>query len=255
MNLLITGSNGYIAQNLFIGLSSKYNITRIARKNFDLTSYVETCEWFNQKEYDIVIHTATSGGSRLKEEDHSVYDNNMRMINNLHSNKHCFNKLITFGSGAEFFHDTPYASSKKDITAIVNNTDNWFNLRIFAVFDENELDTRFIKSNILRYIKKEPMLIHKDKIMDFFYMKDLISLVDFYIKNDKISKEVNCSYHNKFTLTDIANIINDLSDYKVPIKVQQSGLDFYCEDSDLPIQTVGLKTGIEETYERLLKQV
>lgn len=254
-NVLITGSNGYIAKSLYEHFNKDCNITCVSRNDFDLSDQNATCEWFNQKEYDIVIHTATSGGSRLKEENYSIYDNNMKMINNLHMNKHCFKKLITFGSGAEFFHDTPYASSKKDITAIVNNTDNWFNLRIFAVFDENELDTRFIKSNILRYIKKEPMLIHKDKIMDFFYMKDLISLVDFYIKNDKISKEVNCSYHNKFTLTDIANIINDLSDYKVPIKVQQSGLDFYCEDSDLPIQTVGLKTGIEETYERLLKQV
>ena len=176
----------------------------------------------------------------------------MKMINNLHSNRHKFNKLISFGSGAEIFHDTPYGDSKRDIHDIVKNTDGWYNLRIFAVFDENELDTRFIKSNIIRYMKKEQLVIHKDKIMDFFYMKDLISLVDFYIKNDKISKEVNCSYHNKFTLTDIANMINDLSDYKVPIKVQQSGLDFYCEDSDLPIQTVGLKTGIRETYNNII---
>lgn len=255
INILITGSNGYIANNLFIALSSKYNITRITRQNFDLTNYNETCEWFRGRQFDVIIHTAISGGSRLNEENYSVYDNNMKMINNLHANKNCFKKLITFGSGAEFFHDTPYASSKRDITAIVNNTDNWFNLRIFAVFDENELDTRFIKSNIIRYIKKEEMLIHKDKIMDFFYMKDLISLVDFYIKNDKISKEVNCSYHNKFTLTDIANMINDLSDYKVPINVQQSGLDFYCEDSNLPIQTIGLKNGIEETYKKLLHSV
>ena len=29
MNILITGGNGYIAQNLFIGLASKYNITKI----------------------------------------------------------------------------------------------------------------------------------------------------------------------------------------------------------------------------------
>jgi len=253
--ILITGGNGYIAKSIDAALKLNYKITSISRNDFDLSDYNATCKWFQEKQYGVVIHTATSGGSRIKEENNSVYDNNMKMINNLHANKHCFKKLITFGSGAEFFYDTPYAKSKKDINAIVNNTDNWFNLRIFAVFDENELNTRFIKSNILRYIKKEPMLIHKDKIMDFFYMKDLISLVDFYIKNDKINKEVNCSYHNKFTLSDIANMINSLSNYKVPIKVQQSGLDFYCEDSDLPIQTIGLKTGIEETYERLLKQV
>jgi nucleoside-diphosphate-sugar epimerase len=253
--ILITGGNGYIARSLYKKLNTLHDITSITRSNFDLSDYNSTCEWFNEKFYDVVIHTATTGGSRLKEENNLIYENNMKMINNLHSNRHKFNKLISFGSGAEIFHDTPYGDSKRDIHDIVKNTDGWYNLRIFAVFDENELDTRFIKSNIVRYMKKEQLVIHKDKIMDFFYMKDLISLVDFYIQNDNISKEVNCSYENKFTLFDIANIINNLSDYKVPIVINEKGLDFYCEDSDLPIQTIGLEQGILETYNELKKLV
>jgi len=256
MKILITGGNGYIAKSLYSVFSCQYQVTSITRNDFDLSDNEQVCSWFDTNQYDVVIHTAISGGSRLQEDDQTVFDKNMKMFSNLVQNKHRFSKLISFGSGAEFFHgDTSYANSKREITKQIQELDQFYNLRIFAVFDENELDTRFIKSNILRYIKKEPMLIHKDKIMDFFYMKDLISLVDFYIKNAKISKEVNCSYHNKFTLSNIANMINDLSDYKVPIKVQQSGLDFYCEDSNLPIQTIGLKNGIEETYKKLLQSV
>jgi nucleoside-diphosphate-sugar epimerase len=127
-----------------------------------------------------VIHTAISGGSRLQLDDSSVFDKNMSMFNNLVANQKSFSKLISFGSGAEIFHgDTPYANSKREIANKIQNYDNFYNLRIFGVFDENELNTRFIKANLIRYLKKEPMVIHQNKIMDFFYMKDLISLVDY----------------------------------------------------------------------------
>lgn len=256
MKIVITGGNGYIAKKLYSAFSHQHQVISITRNNFDLSDNKQVCSWFEHNQCDVVIHTAISGGSRLQNDEFSTFDNNMAMFNNLIANKHCFSKLISFGSGAEIFHsDTPYANSKREIAKQIQDLDGVYNLRIFAVFDEDELNTRFIKSNIIRYIRKEPMIIHKDKIMDFFYMKDLISLVDFYIKNDNLSKEVNCSYHNKFTLTDIANMINDLSNYKVPIKVQQSGLDFYCEDSNLPIQTIGLKNGIEETYKKLLQSI
>jgi hypothetical protein len=50
-------------------------------------------------------------------------------------------------------------------------------------------------------------------------------------------------------------MINNLSDYKVPIVINEKGLDFYCEDSDLPIKTIGLEQGIRETYNELKKLV
>jgi GDP-L-fucose synthase len=253
MNILITGGNSYIAQNLFIGLSSKYNVTRITRQNFDLTSYDETCEWFHERQFDVVIHTAISGGSRLHEDEHSVFENNMAMFNNLVANKHCFSKLISFGSGAELFHgNTPYANSKREIAKRIFEHSNFYNLRIFGVFDHNELNTRFIKANILRYINKEPMLIQSNKLMDFFYMKDLISLVQYYIKNDTLDKTINCSYETKSTLVNIANFINTLSDYKVSVNIEQKHtLDFYCGNSYLPITPIGLEQGILNTYKIL----
>ena len=41
--------------------------------------------------------------------------------------------------------------------AILNN-DNFFNLRIYGIFDHDEWNSRFIKSNILRYINKEKII-------------------------------------------------------------------------------------------------
>jgi hypothetical protein len=91
--------------------------------------------------------------------------------------------------------------------------------------------------------------------MDLFYMQDLINLVDYYITNDGI-KEINCSYDYKYTLSNIANIINQLSTYTVPIVIENKGkLDFYCgEYSELPIQTIGMVTGIKNTFRELYEK-
>jgi GDP-L-fucose synthase len=253
MRILITGGNGYIAKSLYSAFSNQYQVTSVSRNEFDLTNHSKTCSWFEGKYFDIVIHTAISGGSRLQTDQHLVFTQNMAMFDNLVDNKEHFFKLITFGSGAELFHgNTPYANSKRQISKEIIKHPNFYNLRIFGVFDHNELDTRFIKSNIIRYINKQPMIIHSDKIMDFFYMKDLISLVNYYITNDG-TKEINCSYEYKYTLSNIANIINQSSTYTVPIVIENKGkLDFYCgEYSELPIKTVGMVTGIKNTFEIL----
>lgn len=254
MKILITGGNGYIAQSLEKGLSSfPYDITCVTREDFDLTDKEVTDEWFADKHFDVVIHTAIKGGSRLKPDIGEVFYQNLQMFYNLYYNKSHFNKLIQFGSGAELGQPTtPYGLSKKIIKDICNIEDNFYNIRIFAVFGENELDTRFIKSNIKRYINKESIIIHQNKYMDFFYMEDLVSLVKYYIKESHLPKIAECSYNEKYTLLDIANIINNLSDYKVPIEQ----LDFKIGDSYISttipnLQLIGLEQGIKEVYNKL----
>ena len=254
MKILITGGNGYIAKSLYSAFSKQYQITVITRNDFDLSDNIQVCSWFENNQYDVVIHTAINGGSRLQDDDQAVYDKNLEMFNNLIKNKYCFSKLISFGSGAEIYHgNTPYANSKRKIAEIVNTTENLYNLRIFGVFDHNELLTRFIKGNILRYLKKEPMILHSNKIMDFYYMNDLINIVDHYIKNNNLPKTVNCSYDEKYTLTHLANFINTLDNHKVPVIIESNGdLQFYCGNAhNLPITEVGIKQGIINTFNYL----
>lgn len=254
LKILITGGNGYIAKSIYNSLNDRYEITTITRSNFDLTDYNQTCEWFYERQYDVVIHTAVNGGSRLKADDSSVIKNNIAMFENLCANKFQFKKLISFGSGAEIFNSGKfYGASKKIIADAIQFIPNFYNLRIFGTFDENELDTRFIKANIIRYIKKEPMVIHTDKIMDFFYMKDLVFLVDHYITHEALPKTINCSYSQKYTLTNITSIINTLGNYTVPIIIENKNkLQFYCgEAHHMPISVLGLETGIYTVYNAL----
>jgi len=253
MNILITGKNGYIAKSLANKLNEKYSVVGIGKDNFDLTDRESTNEWFKDKHFDVVIHTTVVGGSRLKQDDEKVFFQNLSMFYNLLSNQDKFNQLISFGSGAELGYPVdPYGLSKNIINKIIQNEPKFNNIRIFAVFDENELDTRFIKSNIKRYINKQPLNIHQDKYMDFFYMDDLVSTVEYIIFNPQI-KEINCSYSQSYSLHDIASLINQLSDYECEIKIEQKGLakDYIGQYQNLNIPFIGLEKAIKQIYEKI----
>ena len=261
MKILITGGNGYIARSLNKGLwkgADRPHITSITRKDFDLTDREATNDWFNDKYFDVIIHTAVVGGSRLKKDNGDTFYQNIQMFYNLLNNKHCFNKLIHFGSGAELNMPTdPYGLSKNVISKIIDTEPNFYNIRIYGVFDENELDTRFIKSNIKRYINKESIKIYQNKIMDFFYMKDLVMLVKYYINEPHLPKNVDCSYDYNHSLHDIAYIINNLSDYKVDIEFTGGvfGHDKYAGEYNPIIKNyIGLEQGIKDTYKKLLDE-
>ena len=256
MKLLITGGNGYIAKSLIKGLwvgTDRPNITSITRKNFNLIDREATNNWFSNKYFDVVIHTAVVGGSRLKKDNGGTFYQNIQMFYNLLNNKHCFGKLIHFGSGAELnMPNDPYGLSKNVINKIINTEPNFYNIKIFGVFDENELDTRFIKNNIKRYINKQPIEIHQDKLMDFFYMKDLVELVKYYIHKNNLPKSVDCTYGKDVFLSDIAYIINNLSNHKVKINIGEGkGTNYTGNPILLNIKWTGLEQGIKGTYKKL----
>ena len=258
MNILITGGNGYIAKSLSSKLDNTISITR---KDLDLTDRKATNDWFCNKYFDVVIHTAVKGGSRLIKDKADVCYQNLQMFYNLLNNKHCFNKLIHFGSGAELGMPTePYGLSKNIISKIIDSEPNFYNIRIFGVFDENELDTRFIKNSIKHYINKQPIEIHQDKLMDFFYMEDLVKLVKCYIRQGRthhlhLPKNIDCTYETDPSLSDIANIINNLSNYKVRINIGEGkGKDYVGCLNPLNIQWIGLEQGIKETYKKIINE-
>jgi hypothetical protein len=176
------------------------------------------------------------------------------MYYNLLANESKFKKFISIGSGAEIFaQEEPYGLSKHVINYSMKNKTNFHNVRIFAVFDENELETRFIKSSILKYLNNQSIEIHQDKLMDFFYMKDLITLMEYCISADDLPKEINCSYRNIYHLKDIANIINKMDEHSVPIRVvnKKIGTSYIGNFTNLGIEYVGIEQGIENVFNKL----
>ena len=146
--------------------------------------------------------------------------------------------------------------AKNIICRLIEDQGKCFSFRLFNVFGADEESARFIRANIQRYIDKEPIIIHQNKIMDFFYIDDLVTLVKFYLEKSYIPEEINAVYKTKYMLSEIASIINKLSDYKVNVSFEQDGWSkTYVGKStrldllNLPLK--GLEQGILETYNKL----
>ena len=87
--------------------------------------------------------------------------------------------------------------------------------------------------------------------MDFFYMGDLIKLVEHYIREKHLPKHIDCSYPYRYSLDKIANMINNLSDYKVEIEIGLPGHDYIGSYTHIITDYIGLEQGIKETYKKV----
>ena len=96
MNILVTGAKGYIARNL-IRLLPQYNFTKVDHENVDLTDTKSVNNLFLNKYFDVVIHTAVSGGKRIRKQDPNCLYDNIVMHNNLIRNEEKFSKFIHYG--------------------------------------------------------------------------------------------------------------------------------------------------------------
>ena len=256
MRILITGANGYIGKTLHNALRDTHYVVAINRSNFDLTDATALGEFFKgSHHFDVVLHCAVAGAANPRDTNQSIMDKNLTAYYNLLQFRKHYTRLIHFGSGAEtYLPNTPYGYSKKVIAKSILNQDNFYNIKIFGVFDENELNTRFIKANIKRYINKEPIEIHEVKFMDFFYMEDLISVVKYYIGEKEPPKEFDCVYSkSSYTLFGLAYLINKLNDYEVEIVYGDKIGDDYVSKyrTQLPIELIGLEEGLKITYNKL----
>lgn len=273
MNVLVTGANGFIGSNIVTKLrnNSKFTVFCGTRTTINLLSTHDVQKYIEDNKIDSIIHCAIEGGSRLKKDDGETFYRNILMYENLIKSN--YKLFINLASGAEFdrindinnmseadiFVNVPkdyYGLSKNIISKSLTQFTFGHNLRIFGCFYHNELDTRFIKNNIKNYINKKPITIHQDKYMDYIYLDDLYTTIEYYLNNPpNVSTDINMSYSNKYKLSDIANIINNLDDYKVDINVEekQLGLSYTGSSkllSSLNLNLKGLELGIKEIYDR-----
>lgn len=277
MNILVTGANGFIGSNIIelLDNNSNFNFFKCTRTTVNLYSADNIKKYLDENQINAVIHCAIEGGSRLKQDNSEIFYKNILIYENLIKFNHRYKVFINFGSGAEFDrkHDISnvneydmfgivptdfYGLSKNIISKLSVHYCASVNLRIFGCFYHNELSTRFIKNNINNYINHKPMIIHQDRYMDFFYMEDLANVVKYYLNNPPLTyKDINMSYYKKYKLSDIANIINQLSSYKVDTIIENKSLGFNYTGNGKLLNSLnlGLKDlefAIKDCYHKML---
>lgn len=193
-NVCVLGAGGFVGKNLIRGM----NWTGLTRQDLDLTDQNAVEEYFKTHEYDVVIHCAVLGGSRLKKDESDVIYKNLLMFENV---VRVFKgKIIYFSSGAALRGDPPtdpYGLSKWIIDKRIQTIDNAYSLRIWGCYGPGELPTRF--SAVCR--EKGHVIIDKDRYFDFVDIEYVKKIVFDYVYDYINDKEYNLVYPEKLLLS------------------------------------------------------
>lgn len=278
MKILITGGNGNIAKMIKNNLSTDYDIVNPSRNELNILNMNEIECFLNKEHYDVLIHTAISGGRRTKEDNGDVTHNNLLMFENLLYFSDHFKMILNFDSGAIYDRSTDifnrkeedlftipldyYGFSKYVIYKRSLQYDNLYNFRIFNIFHANEEDSRFIKSCFLSKINNTPITIFEDKYFDFVYEDDFICILKYYVDNyqnpEKLKKTINICYEEKFKLSDIAKMIMQTND-ETKIQILNDKLEHNYSGNGSKLQQMNISVlGLKESlklYEKCLSQI
>jgi nucleoside-diphosphate-sugar epimerase len=195
MRVCVLGAAGFIGKNLL----RDTDWTGVTRQELDLTDPEAVKEYFKNHEYDVVIHCAVIGGSRLRPDDGEVFYKNLLMFENVVV---AFKgKIIYFSSGAALRGNPPsdpYGMSKWLIDRRIETLPNAYSLRIWGCYGPGEPSTRF--SAVCK--KEGHVVINQDRYFDFIDVEDVRKIVREYVSCKwEMPKVCNLVYPEKLLLS------------------------------------------------------
>lgn len=245
MNILLTGGNGFIGKNIRESfLNSKYKITAPSSKELNLLDISSVKAYFKDKVFDAVIHCACKPSHRNAINLDNIFLSNMLMFENLVFFKGYYNKFINIGSGAVFDNSNVIVdASEKDIYKNIGQNEhsfskyvmqkridslpNFLTLNIFGIYGKYEdYAIRFISNAICKNIFKLPISIKQNRRFSYLYIDDLMPVLDYFLINEIPEKAYNLVPNEKYTLFQIASIINDISDSESDIIIASDSMGF-----------------------------
>lgn len=219
MKIFVTGSAGFIGSKLVEHFKSQgHDVLHPVRAELNLADSNQVDKFFDDNVIDVVVHCAVAGRTNMTGQDLAISGENTIMIRNLYSNKQKFKRLVNIASGYEFDHinnnincihehmvefvipEASYGMGKNLVSRIVRGTDDWFNLRLFGMFHEDESDIRFFKK-----LKSGtgPFIIDSDRKFDFVYLNDILPMIDIAVRGDMRHKCVNLVYPEKYYMSEL----------------------------------------------------
>lgn len=289
-NVVVLGARGFIGKNTveYLSNNEKYKVYAATRKEVDLLNEEEVEKYLDACNADIIICCANQGGTRKNTNAvGSVIENNLRMFFNVERCITAERKMINFGSGAqynkkrdlkkicedEFEKYVPldeYGYSKYVMSKYIKQREHVggkgsiTNPVIFGLYGIGEdYSYRFISNAIIKNILKMPIIINQDVVFDYLYIKDYFRVLD-YMLEDKIKKtEFNVTPTQSIKLTEIAEIINKIGQYKSEIILKNEGFNYeYTGSNSRLLEDMGTdytfwtyEAAIKEMYEYYLKNI
>ena len=239
MNILLTGSGGFIGRNLKEYLQDKYTLFCPRSYELDLTNEKAVAQYFTSHDIDFIIHCGTTGGARGVQDSPETLDHNIAMVNNLLKYKKDNVRVVLFGSGAmydksrnlhkvketeigKFLPYDLYGQSKMKIAEITEKRNDILCLNIFACYGYNEKESRFPSYAVNQVIKGEDIVINQNVIFDYLFVEDMQKIVEHFIIHKPLHKIINITPSDSISLVEIADIVVNISGggHRSPIKIK-----------------------------------
>lgn len=278
MNILLTGSGGFIGKNLKNHLADKFNLLCPRSFELDLTKEISVKTFFLENDIDLIIHCSSVGGSRGIQDKNSTIENNLAMVNNLiYAKKDCC-KIILFGSGAmygkdrnlckikesqigEYIPKDLYGISKYEISKIVKDRNDILMLNIFGCYGYEEKENRFPSYAINQALENNPIEINQNCIFDYLFVEDMTKIVTYFIEHRPKNKIINITPTKSISLLEIANIVKEISKKDIKIKIKNEVMNYnYTGDNTILLKEIpnfsfiDYKNGIKKLYKYISAQ-
>lgn len=240
--IFFTGGTGFLGRNLLPALREKYIVCAPSRTELNLTDSVALKQYIIQQNFDVIIHAAIPNISFHKDKEETLLKDSLSVFMCLNQLQDYYGKMIYFGSGAEFNKDTPIISvSEKDFGKEIPQSDyglakyimntlcrssrNIYNLRIFGCYGPTDAGFKLITSAIRSCLANRPIHLHQNCVFDFMWVKDLISILDYFINNAPKYHDYNICTGSKTEIINICKMIQEFMDVSLPISVEKEGLN------------------------------
>ena len=273
VKIVILGANGFIGSFLTSYLQNNNRIIiPITRSDLNLTDELEVKTWLIKTKPDIVINCAISLSKvGLLNQDTDRIDinkerNNYLIFQNFFNNSELLGKFINIGSGAEFdktlnienideseiynrYPKDSYGYSKNIISRLCKNKDNFYTLRVFSIYHYTEPPFRLFK-NLINCANSGQTFTIMDRWQDFISMYDFGKIVNYYINNNDLPKDINCVYDEKTKVSDLVYKFCDLKRIsKNILRCQENYLNYTAKGDRLKalnIKLEGHNIGLQE---------
>lgn len=264
MKIAVLGANGFVGSSILGYLSSSNDVIPVTRNTIDLLDRSQVLSYLREHQFDAIINCAAV----MKNND-LIDDtrNNLGIFMNFYDLSGYFGKFINLGSGAEYDRRTnidridenlisfrmpsdSYGFGQNIKSRLCLEKDGFYTIRIFNCFGHGESQTRLFP-RLLSHHGAEPFEIRDDRYFDYFSISDLCRVVESFVGNDHVTKDVNAVYRNKILISDAARRFCDINGIDLNIRISSTSDNNYCGSGDrlasLPITLGGLDEGFR-TY-------
>lgn len=229
MKILITGASGFIGKYLKNYFSNKHEVITPTSKELDLTNEELVSDFFKDKYFDAIIHSAVIGRNSVFATDSDIGVKIISMFTNIVKNNSHFGKLINFGSGAEFGLDHSvddareadilnvvpiegYGFAKNLISRSILNLKRCYNLRVFACIDISENEQRLFKKFKNIVDQGRVFELDQDRYVDFVSLHDIAIVVSAVLDDRIMDTDLNVVYQDKCMVSTLLNKYCEVND-------------------------------------------